>query len=128
VDMGVDEPRHQVAARAVDPHRAAVVAADAGDPAVGDRDVAVEPLAREGAEHARVLDDEVRLSVAAGDREQARTATHAASLASAPASTRTPFSRSAGAVYSSGWWLTPPALGTKIIPIGTRAPMIIASW
>ena len=55
----------------VDP-LAAVVAADAGDPAVGDRDVAVEPLAREGREHARARDDEVGLGVAARDGEQAR--------------------------------------------------------
>jgi hypothetical protein len=54
--------------------------------------------------------------------------TQAASRDSVPASTCTPRSRSSGAVYSSGWWLTPPALGTKIMPTGTRRPMIIASW
>ena len=62
---------------------AALVAADAGDPAAGDRHVAVEPLAREGAEHPPALDHEVRGGVAAGDGEQARAvAAHAASLAS----------------------------------------------
>jgi hypothetical protein len=130
VHVRVDEAGHEEAAGAVDP-LAAVVAADAGDAAAGDRHVAVQPLARERAEHARARDHEVRLGVAARDRDQARArvgVAHAASLASVPASTRTPRSRSSGSVNSSGWWLTPPALGTKIIPIGTRAPMIIASW
>ena len=127
----VDQPGDDEAAARVDP-LAAVVAPDAGDPAVRDRDVAVEPLAREDGEHAPALDDEVGLGVAARDGEQcarsSRRRAHAASLASVPASTRTPRSRSSGAVYSSGWWLMPPALGTKIIPIGTREPITIASW
>ena len=123
----VDEAGHQVPAGAVDP-LAAVVAPDAGDAAVGDRDVAVEPLARERAEHARAGDDEVGIGVTARDGDEVSAGGHAASLASVPASTRTPRSRSDGSVYSSGWWLIPPALGTKIIPIGTREPMIIASW
>ena len=126
MDVRVDQPGDEMAARGVDP-LAALVAPDARDPAAGHRDVAVEPLAREGGEHPGAGDHEVRLGVAAGDREQVRAA-HPASLASVPASTCTPRARSSGAVYSSGWWLTPPRLGTKIIPIGTRAPMIIASW
>ena len=97
----VDQPRHEEAAAGVDP-LAAFVAADAGDAAICDGDVTSEPLARERAEHARAGDDEVGLLVAAGDREQARARRHAASLASVPASTRTPFSRSAASVCSSG--------------------------
>jgi hypothetical protein len=53
---------------------------------------------------------------------------HAARRASVPASTATPRSMSSGAVYSSGWWLMPPALGTKIIPMAIPDPSTIASW
>src|SRR5918994_4020869 len=125
VHVRVDEPGHERTVRGVDP-LAAVEGADARDPPVGDRDVAGDPLPREGGEHARAADDEVRLGFAPRDREQALP--HAASLASVPASTRTPRSRSSEAVNSSAWWLMPPALGTKTIPIGTRAPRIMASW
>ena len=100
MDVGVDQAGDEVAARGVDP-LAALVAPDARDPAAGDRDVPLEPLAREDGEHAGAGDDEVRLGVAAGDREELGAA-HAASLASVPASTCTPRARSAGAVYSSG--------------------------
>jgi cytochrome c oxidase assembly factor CtaG len=31
-------------------------------------------------------------------------------------------------VYSSGEWLMPSRLGTKIIPVGTCLPTSIASW
>jgi hypothetical protein len=50
------------------------------------------------------------------------------SRTSVRASTCTPRSMSAASVCSSGWWLIPPALGTKIIPTGTWRPRIIASW
>ena len=123
--MRVDEAGHERAAGGLDP-LPALEGPDPRDPAVGDRDVALQPLARVGGEDPRAGDDEVGLLVAARDREQALP--HAASRSSAPARTRTPRSRSADAVNSSGWWLIPSLLGTKIIPIGTRAPRIIASW
>ena len=52
------KPGHDVAARRVD-HLGAVVLADPGDHAVDDRDVRVEPLAGEHAEHAAAADDGV---------------------------------------------------------------------
>ena len=48
----VDQAGDERPAGGVDP-LPAVVAPDAGDPAAGDRDVAVEPLAREGGEDPR---------------------------------------------------------------------------
>ena len=55
----VDEPRHDV--RAVGVQRLdALVGAEPGDDAVADRDVDVEPLAREDAEDAPAADDEIR--------------------------------------------------------------------
>ena len=68
--MGVDEPGHQPLPAPVDP-LAALVGPDAGDPAVGERDVAVQPLAGERGEDARALDDGVGLRVAPGDGDQA---------------------------------------------------------
>jgi hypothetical protein len=121
----VDEAGHERAARGLDP-LPALERPDPRDAAVRDGDVALQPLARVGGEDPCAGDDEVRLLVAARDREQALP--HAASRSSAPARTRTPRSRSPDAVNSSGWWLIPFLLGTKIIPIGTRAPRIIASW
>ena len=71
VHVRVDEAGHDVAARSVDDLRA-VVLAEPGDPAVRDRDVDVEPLAREDGEHAAAAHDHVRRLVAAGDGEAAR--------------------------------------------------------
>ena len=68
--MRVDEPGHQPLPAPVDP-LAALVGPDAGDPAVGERDVPVQPLAGEGGEDARALDDGVGFGVAAGDRDEA---------------------------------------------------------
>ena len=65
------KPGHDVAARRVERLRALVVA-EAGDVAVDDRDVGVEPLAREDREDAAAADDEVGGLVAARDREPAR--------------------------------------------------------
>ena len=50
-----------------------------------------------------------------------------ASRRSVPASTSTPRSRSAGSVYSSGWWETPPALGTNSMPTGIFRASTMAS-
>ena len=71
VHVGVDEARDDEAARRVD-HLGAVVLADPGDDAVGDRDVGVEPLAREDAEDAAAADDGVGGLVPASDREPSR--------------------------------------------------------
>ena len=67
--MGVDQAGNEVLPAPVDP-LAARVGADAGDPPVGDRHVAVEPLAREGGEDLRALDDGVGLRVPARHRDQ----------------------------------------------------------
>ena len=69
VHVRVDEPGHQEPPAGVDP-LAAVVGAEPGDPAAGDRHVAVQPLAGEDGEHARARDHEVRSAVAARDRDQ----------------------------------------------------------
>ena len=50
----------------------AVVVAEPGDPAVDDRDVRLEPLAREHREHAPAADDDVGGLVAARDGEAPR--------------------------------------------------------
>ena len=47
---------------------------------------------------------------------------------SAPASTAVPWAISAGEVYSSGRWLTPPGDGTKIIAAGQMRAMKTQSW
>ena len=85
----VDESGDQVAAAGVDP-LAALVGADAGDPAVGQRHVAVEPLAREDAEHARALDHQVRLHVPSrdGDQSSAGAAPHSPTMSSGRTGTR----------------------------------------
>ena len=69
----VDEPGHEVAPARVEP-LAARVAAESRDPAVGDRDVDVEPLAGERGEDACALDHQVGLVVAASDVDQAAAA------------------------------------------------------
>ena len=101
VDVRVDQAGDEMAPGRVDP-LVALVRADARDPPARHGDVAVEPLAREGGEHPRAGHDQVGLGVAARDGEQVRPRAHATSLASVPASTRTPFASAAGAVNSSG--------------------------
>ena len=66
--MRVDEPRDDVGAVRVE-RLGAVVGAEARDDAVADRDVDVEPLAREDAEDAAARDDEVGRLVAPRNRE-----------------------------------------------------------
>ena len=65
------KPGHDPAARRVE-RLAALVVAEAGDPAVDDRDVRLEPLAREDREHPAAADDEVGGLVSARDGEAAR--------------------------------------------------------
>lgn len=43
------------------------------------------------------------------------------------ASTRAPAAKSAGVALSASLWLTPPAQGTKIMPVGATLAMCIAS-
>ena len=66
--MRVDEPRDDVAAARVQ-LLGAVVVAEPRDDAVDDRDVGLEPLAREDREHAPSSDDELGGLVPAGHRE-----------------------------------------------------------
>ena len=70
VHVRVDEARDDVSARRVD-RLAALVRSDAGDRPVHDRDVGLEPLAREDGEHPPAAHDEVGGLVAPGDRESA---------------------------------------------------------
>src|SRR5213075_2744056 len=76
VHVRVDEAGHDVAPRRVD-DLGAVVVAQAGDPAVCDRDVDVQPLAREDRQHASTADDDVGRLVAAGNGETAGEVVHA---------------------------------------------------
>ena len=76
VHVRVDEAGHDPAAGRVE-RLAALVLAEPGDAAVDDRDVALEPLAREDREDAAAAHDEVGGLVAAGDRETAREVGHA---------------------------------------------------
>ena len=69
VDVRVDHPRDDGAARRLDP-LAALVAPDAGDPAAGHGHVALQPLAREGGEHPPAGHHEVGLRVAAGHGQE----------------------------------------------------------
>ncbi len=69
------KPGDEVAAGGVE-RLGALVVAEAGDEAVRDRDVAVEPLAREDREHPAAADDEIGGLVAAGDGEPAREVGH----------------------------------------------------
>ena len=80
------KPGHEELPAPVDP-LAALVGADAGDPPVGDRDVAVEPLAGERGEDARALDHGVGRGVAARDGDQVRAA-HRPTMSSGRTGTR----------------------------------------
>ena len=62
------KPGHDVAAARVE-HLVALVVAEPGDVAVDDRDVGLQPLAREDREHAPAADDELGGLVAAGHGE-----------------------------------------------------------
>jgi hypothetical protein len=107
VHVRVDEARREEALPPVDA-LAALVCPHAGEAPVGDRDVALEPLARERAEHPGALDHGVRRLVAARDGQQAggrRRVVHArtvpgdqAAVVSIPA----PCSRSRSAEMCSG--------------------------
>ena len=66
----VDESRHDVRAVRIERLRA-LVGAEPGDDAVADRDVDVEPLAREDAEDAAAANDEVGRLVPPRDRQPA---------------------------------------------------------
>ena len=55
-----------------------LVLAEAGDVAVADRDVRLEPLAREDREHAAASDDEIRGLVSARDGDAAGEVGHSA--------------------------------------------------
>ncbi len=77
VDVRVDEARDDPAPGRVD-RLAALVLAEARDVAVHDRDVGVEPLAREDREDASAADDDVGGLVPAGDGESAGEVGHAA--------------------------------------------------
>ena len=67
----VDEPGNDVGAVRVE-RLGALVGAEPGDDAVADRDVDVEPLAREDAEDAAAANDEVGRLVTARDGQAAR--------------------------------------------------------
>ena len=66
----VDEPRHDVGAVRIQGLRG-LVGAEPGDDAVADRDVDVEPFAREDAEDAAAANDEVGGLVTSRDRQPA---------------------------------------------------------
>src|SRR5213080_4555398 len=66
--VGVDEAGDDVASTRID-NLAAVVLAEAGDPAVHDGYVHLQPLAGEDREHATAANDHVGGFVAAGDSE-----------------------------------------------------------
>ena len=75
----VDEPGHDEPAahiKCLSP----LVVAEAGDEAVDDGDVGLEPLAREDREHAAAAKHEVGRLVAAGDGEAAGEIGHAATI------------------------------------------------
>src|SRR6266566_8941389 len=71
----VDETGHDVAAGRVD-LLGSLVVAEPGDVPLGDRDVGLEPFAREDREHAAATDDEVRGLVAACDRQPSHQVRH----------------------------------------------------
>ena len=71
VHVGIDEAGDQEPAGRVDRLRGFVVA-EACDVPVRDRDVGLEPLAREDGEDAAAADDDVRRLVATGDRQPSR--------------------------------------------------------
>jgi hypothetical protein len=86
VHVRVDETGHDVAARRVQ-RLGALVVADAGDVAVADRHVAVEPLAGEDGEDASAADDEVGGLVAARHGDASRQA-HRPTISSGRMGTR----------------------------------------
>jgi hypothetical protein len=70
VQVSVDKARHHVTAGRVE-RRVTVVLAEPGDEAVDDREIALEPLAREGREHPPAANHDMGRLVAARDREPA---------------------------------------------------------
>ena len=76
VHVRVDEPGDDVLAGRVD-RLASFVVAEPGDPAVCDRNVRLEPLAREHRQHAAAVHDDVGRLVAAGDCETSGEIGHA---------------------------------------------------
>ena len=83
VHVRVDEAGHDVPPGRVDA-LAAVVASEAGDPAVDHGHVALEPLAGEDREHPPARDDEIGRLVAAGDGDPAREVAVMGGAAGAP--------------------------------------------
>src|SRR5439155_17931581 len=77
VHVRIDEAGDDEASRRVE-RLAPVVASEAGDEPVDDRDVGLEPLLREHREHASAADDEISRLVAAGDGEPAAELLHGA--------------------------------------------------
>ena len=77
--MRVDEAGDDVAAARVE-LLGALVVAEPGDVAVDDRDVGLEPLAREDREHAPAANDELGGLVAAGHGEPSGEVGHATDL------------------------------------------------
>ena len=75
VHVRVDEARDDPPAGGVD-RLATLVGADPGDDTVHDRDVGIEPFAREDREHSAAADDEVGRLVPPGDRETLGEARH----------------------------------------------------
>ena len=108
VDVRVDPARQHMQPRGVDllGRVAREVVSERRDLTVADRDVALTLTV--GREHGPATDEQVVVQRYAAP----------ASRSSVAASTRTPRSMSSAAVYSSGEWLIPPTLGTKIMPIG----------
>ena len=92
----VDEPGAEEAPAAVDA-LAALVRADTREATVGDRDVALEPLARERAEHLRALDHRVGRLVTTRDGQQAggrRRVVHAGTVTAARSASCEPVAQS----------------------------------
>ena len=75
VHVRIDEPGNDVAASGVD-RLAPLVGAEPRDHAVDDRDIDVEPLAREHAQHAASAHDEVGRLVATGNGKAAGEVSH----------------------------------------------------
>jgi hypothetical protein len=75
VHVRVDEAGYDVPTRCVD-RLGALVPAEPRHDAVADRDVDVEPLAREDSEHTTAADDEVGRLVSAGDGKAAPEVDH----------------------------------------------------
>ena len=79
VHVRVDEAGDDVAAGGVE-GLLPVVLAEPRDSAVDDRDVGLQPLAREHREHTAAANDEIGRLVAAGDRQPSREVCHADDL------------------------------------------------